>query len=112
VSLALHAEWTKLRTLAANGWLLLSAIALTVALTAAAAAGTNSASNSSVEDTTKLSLTGIYLGQAIIAILAVTLISTEYSTGTITLTLAAIPRRMVPSPAKMPPTRIELVHAV
>ena len=100
MSLALHAEWTKLRTLAANGWLLLSAIALTVGVTAAAAAGTNYASTNTVEDTTKLSLTGIYVGQAIIAILAVTLISNEYSTGTITLTLAATPRRTIMLAAK------------
>jgi ABC-2 type transport system permease protein len=38
---ALHAEWTKLRTVAANGWLLLAAIALTVALGAATAAAVN-----------------------------------------------------------------------
>ena len=101
MSLALHAEWTKLRTLAANGWLLLSAIALTVGVTAVAAAGTNYAStNNTVEDTTKLSLTGIYVGQAIIAILAVTLICNEYSTGTITLTLAATPRRTIMLAAK------------
>jgi ABC-2 type transport system permease protein len=100
VSLALHAEWTKLRTLAANGWLLLTAIAVTVALTAAAAAGTNYASTNPVEDTTKLSLTGIYVGQAIISIIAVTLICTEYSTGMITLTLAATPRRTVMLAAK------------
>ena len=34
---ALHAEWTKLRTLAGTGWLLLAAAALTVAVGAAAA---------------------------------------------------------------------------
>ena len=100
MSLALHAEWTKLRTIAATGWLLLSAIALTVALTVAAVAATKYAATSAVEDTTKLSLTGIYLGQAIIAGLAVTLIGSEYSTGMITVTLAAMPRRTVMLAAK------------
>ena len=33
---ALHAEWTKLRTLASTGWLLLGVVALTVAVSAAA----------------------------------------------------------------------------
>ena len=38
--LALHAEWTKTRTVASTGWLLLAAVALTVAVGAAAAAAT------------------------------------------------------------------------
>jgi ABC-2 type transport system permease protein len=100
VRLTLHAEWTKLRTVAASGWLLLAAIELTVALGATATATVDYASISSVEDTTKLSLTGIDLGQAILAILAVLVISSEYSTGTITVTLAATPRRTVVLAAK------------
>jgi ABC-2 type transport system permease protein len=94
VTPALRAEWTKLRTLGENGWLLLGTITLTVTLAAAATAATSYASPTSVEDTTKLSLTGIYLGQAIVAILAVLVISSEYSTGTITVTLTAMPRRL------------------
>jgi ABC-2 type transport system permease protein len=100
VRCALHAEWTKLRTVAASGWLLLASIGLTVALGAAATAAVKYAATSSVEDTTKLSLTGIDLGQAIIAILAVLVISSEYSSRTITLTLAAMPRRLVVLAAK------------
>ena len=38
MSLALHAEWTKLRTLAGTWWLLLAAAALTVTVSAATAA--------------------------------------------------------------------------
>jgi ABC-2 type transport system permease protein len=100
VRLTLHAEWTKLRTVAASGWLLLASIALTVALGAAATATVDYASTTSVEDTTKLSLTGIDLGQAIVAILAVLVIGNEYSTGMITVTLAATPRRTVVLAAK------------
>ena len=44
-------------------------------------------------DPAKVSLTGIYLGQAVVAIVAVTVVSGEYSTGMIRLTLAATPRR-------------------
>ena len=44
-------------------------------------------------DPAKVSLTGIDLGQAIVAIVAVTVISGEYSTGMIRLTLTATPRR-------------------
>ena len=91
---ALHAEWTKLRTLASTGWLLLAAVALTVAVSAAAAAAvTCPAAPACQVDTTKLSLTGIQLGQAVVAILAVLAISNEYSTGMIRVTFTAMPRR-------------------
>ncbi len=93
MSRALHAEWTKQRTVAGTGWLLLGAIASTVALSATVAAVLSYASTGSGEDLTRLSLTGVYLGQAIVAMLAVQTISGEYSTGMIRLTLAAMPRR-------------------
>jgi ABC-2 type transport system permease protein len=91
---ALHAEWTKLRTLASTGWLLLAVIALTVAVSAAAATAVTCPSAPVCQvDTTKLSLTGIQLGQAVVAILAVLAISNEYSTGMIRVTFTAMPRR-------------------
>lgn len=90
---ALRAEWTKQRTIAATGWLLLGAIVLTVALGAIVAAVLSYASSGASEDLTRLSLTGVYLGQAIVAILAVQTIGSEYSTGMIQLTLTAMPRR-------------------
>ena len=51
-------------------------------------------------DTAKLSLTGIVLGQAIVAMLAVLAISSEYGTGMIRITLAAMPRRAAVLAAK------------
>jgi ABC-2 type transport system permease protein len=97
---ALHAEWTKLRTVASTGWLLLAAVALTVALSAAATAAITCPSAGCNQDTTKLSLTGIQLGQTVVAILAVLTISSEYSTGMIRITLAAMPRRTTVLAAK------------
>ena len=90
---ALQAEWTKLRTIAATGWLLLGAVVLTVALSAVVALAVTYTSTGSGEDITKLSLAGIYVGQAIVAVFAVQSISGEYSTGMIRVTLTAIPRR-------------------
>ncbi len=90
---ALHAEWTKQRTVTGTGWLLLGTIALTVALSAIVAAAVSYASSGSGQDLTKLSLTGVDIGQAIVAILAVQAITGEYSTGMIQLTLTAMPRR-------------------
>jgi ABC-2 type transport system permease protein len=86
----LHAEWTKLRTLASTGWLLAGAVALTVTVSAATVAATALAPGL---DLAKLSLTGIQAGQAVVAILAVLVISNEYSTGMIRVTLTAMPRR-------------------
>jgi ABC-2 type transport system permease protein len=45
-------------------------------------------------DVTKLSLTGTYLGQAVVAIVAVLAVSGEYGTGMIGTTLAAMPQRV------------------
>jgi ABC-2 type transport system permease protein len=74
---ALHAEWTKLRTTPGGGWLALAAIVLTGGLSAAAAAAVTYDAGTS-QDPAKISLTGIDLGQAVIAILAVLTISGEY----------------------------------
>jgi len=94
VRYALHAEWTKLRTLASTCWLLLAAVALTVAVSAAVAAATSCPAGHCAEDPARISLTGIYLGQAVVAVMAVMVISAEYGTGMIRLTLAAMPGRI------------------
>jgi ABC-2 type transport system permease protein len=86
----LHAEWTKLRTLASTGWLLLAAVALTAAVSATAVAATALAPGL---DLARLSLTGVQAGQAVVAMLAVLAVSNEYSTGMIRVTLTAMPRR-------------------
>ncbi|REK87623.1 ABC transporter permease [Streptomyces inhibens] len=96
----LHAEWTKLRTMAGTAWLLLAVIALTVALSAAAAAAVTCSSAGCDQDATKLSLTGIQLGQAVVAMMAVLTVSGEYSSGMIRTTLTAMPRRATVLAAK------------
>jgi ABC-2 type transport system permease protein len=96
---ALHAEWTKLRTVPSTGWLLVTAIALTVGAGALATAVVKCPASCG-EDTTKLSLTGILLGQAAVAVLAVLVISGEYSNGMIRITLTAMPRRATALAAK------------
>jgi ABC-2 type transport system permease protein len=87
---ATRAEWTKLSTRAANGWLLCAAIAFTVAPSAAAVGVLGGVPG---QDPTRLSLTGIALGQAVVAVLAVLTIGGEYDTGMIQVTLAAVPCR-------------------
>jgi ABC-2 type transport system permease protein len=97
---ALHAEWTKLRTVAGPGWLLLAAIILTAAVGALAANAVTCPAGGCQVDPAKVSLTGIYFGQTIVAILATAAISGEYSTGMIRLTLTATPRRWLVLAAK------------
>jgi ABC-2 type transport system permease protein len=77
--LALHAEWTKVRTLAAPRWLLLGTIAATISLSVAVTSVMTCDAAGCGHDTTKLSLSGVQLGQALVVILAVQLISGEYS---------------------------------
>ena len=70
VAQALHAEWTKLRT---------------ATLCSSATCGV---------DPAKVSFTGIYPGQAVVAIAGVLAMGNEYSTGMIKLSLTAMPRRL------------------
>jgi ABC-2 type transport system permease protein len=105
VSFALYAEWTKLRTLASTFWMLLGAVVLTVAAGAAASAafqcsGRACAAAATGADPAKISLTGIYLGQAVVAVLAAGAIGNEYGTGMIRVTLTAMPRRLMVLAAK------------
>jgi ABC-2 type transport system permease protein len=97
----LRAEWTKVRTVPETGWL--------VALTAAATAGVSLAviavsrcapGTACTADTTRLSLTGVEVGQAAVAVLAVLAITSEYGTGMIRTTFTAMPRRFAVLAAK------------
>jgi ABC-2 type transport system permease protein len=97
---ALHAEWTKLRTLASTFWLLLATVALTVTVSAAAATAVRCPSGGCADDPAKISLTGIYLGQAVVAVVGVMAVSGEYGTGMVRLTLTAAPRRLTVLAAK------------
>jgi ABC-2 type transport system permease protein len=90
---ALHAEWTKARTVASTGWLLAGVIALTVTVGALTAASSKCASSGCGGDPARISLAGVYLGQAVVAVMAVLLIGNEYSTGMIRVTLTATPGR-------------------
>jgi ABC-2 type transport system permease protein len=98
---ALHAEWTKLRTVSGPAWLLLGVVVLTIAVSTAAVGATHCPQGMTCPvDTTKLSLTGVQVGQAVVAILAVLAISNEYSSGMIRITLAAMPKRQAVLAAK------------
>jgi ABC-2 type transport system permease protein len=91
---ALRAEWTKLRTVPGTAWILATISVLTIAVGAATAAATRCGTGTRCAiDPTKVSLTGIEVGQAVVAVLAVLIISGEYSSGMIRTTFIAMPRR-------------------
>ncbi len=95
---SLRAEWTKLRTLPSTAWLLLGIAALTIAVSAAAAAPVDTGNCPSpaecFEDTVKVSLSGVRVGQTVAVVLAALVICGEYG-GTLRTTLAAQPRRLL-----------------
>ncbi len=98
---ALHAEWTKLRTVPGPAGLLLATIVVTVALSALTVAVTRCPAGLACPvDTGRASLTGVQLGQAAVAVLAVLVLSGEYGTGMIRVTFAARPQRITVLAAK------------
>lgn len=96
---AVRAEWTKLMTVRSTTWLLATAVVLTVGVSTLTVEIVKCPASCGA-DTTKTSLTGVMLGQAIVAVLAVVVMTGEYSTGMIRATIAAMPRRLVMLAAK------------
>jgi ABC-2 type transport system permease protein len=98
---ALRAEWTKLRTTPGPAWLLAGAIVLTAGVSAAVVAANRCPAGTTCQiDMAKTSLAGVQVGQAVVAILAVLIVSNEYSSQMIKTTLAAMPRRIAVLGAK------------
>jgi ABC-2 type transport system permease protein len=93
---AVHAEWTKFRTVSSTGWLLLTSVVLTIGGSLIASSvvkcGSSKGPCSSV-DPSVTGLTGVILGQITLAVLAALFVTSEYSTGMIRISLAAVPRR-------------------
>jgi ABC-2 type transport system permease protein len=94
VARALHAEWTKFRTVAGPAWLLAGVVALTVAVGVAATSVAWCSSAACRTDPALVSFTGIYPAQALVAVVGVLAVGNEYNTGMIKLSLTAMPRRL------------------
>ncbi len=93
MSTVLRAEWTKVRTLDSNAWLLACVVLATCLLGILVAATTRCSPSGCTQDPAKASLSGVYLGQAAVVVLGVLTVSGEYANGMIHVTLAAMPRR-------------------
>jgi hypothetical protein len=93
---ALRSEFTKIRSTRSTYWTLLALAVVTVGIGVVACYGAASHA-SQVDrasfDATQQSLSGLYVGQLVIAVLGALTITSEYSTGMIRTTLAVQPRR-------------------
>ena len=95
----LRSEWTKIRSVASTVWTLSLALVVTVALgMLISALSKNEFDNLSERDRlefdpTFISFAGMSLGQLAMIVFGVLVVSNEYSTGMIRISLAAVPRR-------------------
>jgi ABC-2 type transport system permease protein len=98
-AVTVRAERTKLWTLPAVRWLVAAAVVAQVAVSAAAAASLDTpecraGGGACVADPVKTSLAGVWVAQVAVVVLAVLVMSTEYDTPQVRVTLAAMPRRL------------------
>jgi ABC-2 type transport system permease protein len=95
----LRSEWTKMRTVRSTMWTLVVTVLAVVGIGALATAVTaahwrNGGLGDRFDfDPTARSLAGLFLGQIIIGVIGVLVMSAEYGTGTIRATLSAVPNR-------------------
>lgn len=104
-----RAEWLKLRTVRSTTWALLALAGISV-LFSALAAWESETEGPGDNDLVLDSLIGILFGQIAAAVLGVLVITSEYSSGLIRTTLAAVPRRRAVLAAKT--TVVAVVVAV
>jgi hypothetical protein len=95
----MRSEWTKMRTVRSTIWTLIVTIFAVVGIGVIATAVTaakwrNGGFGDHFNfDPTARSLAGLFLGQIVIGVLGVLVMSAEYGTGTIRATLSAVPNR-------------------
>lgn len=102
-----RSEWTKLRTVRSTFWSLAAAAAAIVGLGAATCAATVASAGDpgmgemmGATDPTQVSLSGLSLAQLAIGVLGVLVIASEFGTGMIRSTFAAVPNRTLVLAAK------------
>src|SRR5215468_7088124 len=90
---ALRSEFTKIRSVRSTYWTLLAMLVVVVGFGALASYGAATHHPGPDFDPTMQSLGGLYIGQLVIGVLGVLVISSEYSTGMIRTTLTTNPHR-------------------
>ncbi|MGW3195842.1 ABC transporter permease [Streptomyces sp. NPDC001118] len=95
----IRSEWTKIRSVASTVWTLSLAVVVTIALGMLISALSRSQLDSMpvrdrpAFDPTYVSFAGMSLGQLAVIVFGVLVVSNEYSTGMIRVSLAAVPQR-------------------
>jgi len=101
---ALRSEWVKLRTVRSTAWSLLVFVGISILFTSLLTSGSSTEGGSpghgGDNDIVLDSLAGVWFGAIAAAVLAVLVITSEYSTGMIRTTLLANPRRRTVLAAK------------
>jgi len=101
---ALRSEWVKLRTVRSTAWSLLLFVGISILFTSLLTSGSSTEGGSpghgGDNDIVMDSLAGTWFGAIAAAVLAVLVITSEYSTGMIRTTFAANPRRRTVLAAK------------
>lgn len=94
----MRAEWTKLRTQPSAYWALLTAVILVVGFgigySLLRVARPPHGATAAAFDPAAISLSGVQLAQIAVGVLGVLLVTSEYATGLIRTTFAAVPRRL------------------
>lgn len=96
---AAKAEWVKLRSVRSTMWTLAVLVAtvvgigLLVGVAVSSSWGAMSVQERMTFEAGPASLSGIYLGQLVLGVLAILVVTAEYTTGTIRASLMAVPRR-------------------
>jgi hypothetical protein len=101
---AVAAEWTKLRSVRSTYWLLGVGAVVIVGLAALISVGLGTGNVTSTNDSfdaAGISLLGAWFGQIAFGVLGVLTVTSEYATGAIRTTLAAVPRRGLLIAAKL-----------
>lgn len=99
VPAVLQSEWTKIRTVSSTTWTLASAFTVTVAMGAALSTLVKATfddlprAEQLTFDPTFVSFSGMILGQLAMVVFGVLVVGTEYSSGMIRTSLAAVPQR-------------------
>jgi len=102
----MRSEWTKIRTVRSTFWTLVAAVVAMVGIAAiAASVVVNQWSGLEAEDkvgfsSIELALAGAFFAQLAVGVLGVLVITTEYGTGMIRATFAAVPQRRIVLGAK------------
>lgn len=99
VARVLRSEWTKIRSVSSTGWTLSVAVVVTIGIGMLISALTRNEYDTMpirerlTLDPTFVSFAGMTLGQLAMIVFGVLVVTNEYSTGMIRVSLAAVPRR-------------------